>query len=365
MPDMRFAPPPSLRLVSENAGVNQTTVRSTNERVILSLLVRHCALSRFEIGQMSGLSAQTVSVISRALQRDGLIIAGEALRGRVGPPTIPMTLNPDGAYAIGLGLAEYGLDSVVMGVTGQCHARDFRGLDPGDDPVAALEQAVEEMMSSLSVEHRGRVAGIGLGLPSGDGPWGPKIVRALADGAALEERLGRGSGLPVYIQNGVTAAAGGESIFGSARDLSDFLFVFIGQQTEFRVVLSHRVYSGRRLQPNANDLATSAATTGIGRDGLWGRFDDVDGMSIGGGATELAEAIAADARKLQDFVAFDRLLLTGILPGPVRNEVTRRLAAALADVKVISGELDAASTAVGAAAMALSARFLFQEQGQN
>ena len=360
---MRFAPPPSLRLVSENAGVNQTTVRSTNERVILSLLVRYGALSRFEIGQMSGLSAQTVSVISRALQRDGLIIAGEALRGRVGPPTIPMTLNPDGAYAIGLGLAEHGLDSVVMGVTGQCHARDFRGLDPGDDPVAALEQAVEEMMSSLSVEERGRVAGIGLGLPSGDGPWGPKIVRALADGAALEERLGRGSGLPVYIQNGVTAAAGGESIFGSARDLSDFLFVFIGLQTEFRVVLSHRVYSGRRIQPNANDLATSAAQTGSDR--LWNRSDDLDGVLTDGWATKVAEAIAADARKLQDFVAFDTLLLTGLLPGPVRDEVTRRLAAALADVKVISGELDAASTAVGAAAMALSARFLFQEQGQN
>lgn len=366
MPDMRFAPPPFLRLVAEDVGVNQTTVRGTNERVILSLLVQNGALSRFEIGQMSGLSAQTVSVITRALQRDGLIVAGEALRGRVGPPTIPMRLNPDGAYALGFGLAPTGLDSVIMGVTGLCHARGHRRLDPDADPVAVLAQTIEEMLSSLSAERRKRVAGIGLALPSGVGPWGPDVEKALADGAALENRLGRGTGLPVHIQNGVTAAAGGESVFGAARTLSNFLFVFIGPQTEFRVVLGHRVHCGQHPpRPGPADLVTLARQIGPDGERLWHHPDDWEGLGVGDWVAIAAEEIAAQARTLQRFVSVDTLLLSGILPRHVRDEVARRVSDTLVGVTTIPGELDGGSTAVGAAALALSARFLLQLQGQS
>ena len=75
-------------------------MRSYNERLVLSLLLQNTGITRLEIGEQSGLSAQTVSVIIRSLEQEGLIARGEAQRGRVGPPTVPLSLNPDGAYSV-------------------------------------------------------------------------------------------------------------------------------------------------------------------------------------------------------------------------------------------------------------------------
>ncbi|MEP4430747.1 MAG: MarR family transcriptional regulator, partial [Hyphomicrobiales bacterium] len=78
---MRFAPPPSLRIADGSGGLNQIRVRSYNERLIMSLLLQNNGMSRMQMGKISGLSAQTISVIVRGLERDGLISRGEAQSG--------------------------------------------------------------------------------------------------------------------------------------------------------------------------------------------------------------------------------------------------------------------------------------------
>src|SRR5215475_6756558 len=81
--------------ILDSGGANQIRVRAYNERLVLSLVRRHGALSKAEIARRTGLSAQTVSVIMRALEKDGLLERGEPIRGRVGQPSIPMRLNAD------------------------------------------------------------------------------------------------------------------------------------------------------------------------------------------------------------------------------------------------------------------------------
>lgn len=86
---------------SEVRGTNQSGMRARNERLVLSLVRRHQALAKSEIARMTGLSAQTVSVIMRLLEKDGLLLRGEPVRGKVGQPSVPMRLNPDGAFSLG------------------------------------------------------------------------------------------------------------------------------------------------------------------------------------------------------------------------------------------------------------------------
>ena len=69
-----------------SAGTNQAGMREQNERLVLSLVRRHGALAKSEIARMTGLSAQTVSVIMRHLEADRLLRRGEPQRGRVGQP---------------------------------------------------------------------------------------------------------------------------------------------------------------------------------------------------------------------------------------------------------------------------------------
>ena len=83
-------------------GSNQSGMRAHNERLVLSLVRQHGALAKSDIARMTGLSAQTVSVIMRALEQDGLLLRGEPVRGRIGQPSVPMAIAPGGAYFLGL-----------------------------------------------------------------------------------------------------------------------------------------------------------------------------------------------------------------------------------------------------------------------
>ena len=54
-------------------GTTQSGVRLYNERLILSLVRLHGQLPKAEMARLTGLSAQTVSVIVRQLEADGLL----------------------------------------------------------------------------------------------------------------------------------------------------------------------------------------------------------------------------------------------------------------------------------------------------
>ncbi|MEZ5799698.1 MAG: winged helix-turn-helix transcriptional regulator [Nitratireductor sp.] len=79
-------------------GSNQSGMRAYNERLVLTLVRRHGSLAKTDIARMTGLSAQTVSVIMRQLEADELLLRGEPMRGRVGQPSVPLSLNPEGAF---------------------------------------------------------------------------------------------------------------------------------------------------------------------------------------------------------------------------------------------------------------------------
>ena len=67
----------SEKVIDPSGGSNQTRVRAYNERLLLSLVRRHGSQPKAEIARRTGLSAQTVSVIMRALEKDGLLLRGD------------------------------------------------------------------------------------------------------------------------------------------------------------------------------------------------------------------------------------------------------------------------------------------------
>ena len=87
---------------AKHGGANQAVVRLYNERLILSLTRRSGRLSKIEVARMTGLSVQSTSTIMNRLQIDGLLKREAPLRGRVGQPTVPVSLDPEGAFSLGL-----------------------------------------------------------------------------------------------------------------------------------------------------------------------------------------------------------------------------------------------------------------------
>ena len=69
-------------------------MRDHNERLVLSLVRQHGSLAKTEIARMTGLSAQTVSVIMRELEDEGLLLQAGA-DARQDRPAV----DPDGAQS--------------------------------------------------------------------------------------------------------------------------------------------------------------------------------------------------------------------------------------------------------------------------
>ena len=110
-------------------GTNQAGMREQNERLVLSLVRRHGSLAKSEIARMTGLSAQTVSVIMRHLEKDRLLRRGEPQRGRVGQPSVPLSLDPEGAFFLGAKVGRRSLDFVLVDFVGGIRHRAEAG-DP-------------------------------------------------------------------------------------------------------------------------------------------------------------------------------------------------------------------------------------------
>ena len=110
-------------------GTNQSGMRDHNERLVLSLVRRHGALAKSDIARMTGLSAQTVSVIMRGLEQDGLLERGEPVRGRVGQPSVPMSLAAEGAFFFGLKVGRRSADLVLTDFRGRMRAARLRPVD--------------------------------------------------------------------------------------------------------------------------------------------------------------------------------------------------------------------------------------------
>lgn len=352
MPDMRFAPPNPLRIADRASGLNAPSVRSYNERLVLSLLLQTGGTTRLEIGQTTGLSAQTVSVIVRSLEQEGLVAKGEAQRGRFGPPTIPMLLNPEGAFSIGVSFGANGADVVVIDFVGgvrfhRAHGYAGLGNGPAGPPMRA---PIEEAIASIPADMRRRIAGIGLAVPD-DALIGPGTARSLGgDPASAHAGLEDALDLPVFMQNDVTAAASGESLFGVARQLPDFVFFYLGSRLHSRLVLNHRIHNGR---------------TTVGSDDGLAEIRDL--LAGGAGETALSEwsdrcrdRIARSTSALLTFVGVPTLVLSTYAPTPITERMTAGLAAALPGLEIVVGRERAAPKAWGAASLPYHSRFMVQ-----
>lgn len=360
MPDMRFAPPNPLRIADRASGLNAVSVRSYNERLVLSLLLQNKSTTRLEIGERSGLSAQTVSVLVRSLEQEGLVAKGEAQKGRVGPPTVPIVLNPEGAFSIGISVGNRNTEVVLIDFVGEVR---FHTTLPnpeagrGSNHSEFLE-TIRNAVSMLPRKARERLAGVGLALPHGisNGRNGEAYFKALQE--EIEEHLG----ISVFVQNDITAAASGESMFGVAKPLTDYMYFFLGANLHGRLVLNHQIYNGN--SPVSFDVGLAALEREVVRQGLsaaplWDRtgpsphYGDVFDAWV----VRLVDQMGRSLDAVSQFVEFETVVLSSYAPGEMCRTICDRLEAKLAGVKAIAGNIALSPKAVGAASLPFSSRF--------
>jgi predicted NBD/HSP70 family sugar kinase len=246
------APPAAPTRLLMLTGSNLIHTKEFNLRIVHETIRLHGPISRAEVARHTELTGQTVSNLVRELVARGLVHEGERRHERRGAPSVALTLNPDGAWSMGLDLDRDHLTGVLVDLAGTVRQRIAVALD-FPTPAEAVDLMVDVAERLLSAEGIDRevVSGIGVGIPGpmhkapGDRDYhaSPKAFPGWTD-VPIAELLRERLGLPVILENNATAAAVGERWYGAGQHLGTFFYVYFGSGLGGGLVMQGRPYEG-------------------------------------------------------------------------------------------------------------------------
>jgi predicted NBD/HSP70 family sugar kinase len=215
-------------------GSNHVGMRQFNERVVLQAIRHSGGLAKADIARLTNLTAQTVQVIIARLEADGLVRKLAPVRGKVGQPSVPMALKPDGAFSIGINIGRRSLDMLLVDFTGQVRERvsqSYAYLDP-DKLFPEINARLHALIDSLRPALKARLHGVGVAAPLSLGGWQtlldmPTSVAAQWAGIDIRERVQTMTPLPVEFVKDTAAACVAELVAGRGRSIRSFLYVFV------------------------------------------------------------------------------------------------------------------------------------------
>ena len=229
---------------------DQFFIREQNSSFVLWMLHKNAPLSRAQLAIKTGLNKSTVSsLVDELLERKLIHETGLNSRG-VGRPGTLLEINPRAGCILGL---EFGVDFLAVILTdfvGNILWRKEKATDPEESQKKTLERALVLVRGATAAARQINlpVLGMGLTIPgtvdldAGTLIFAPNLHW---HNLQLREFFSRETGLKVYLENDANAAAVAEHLFGTARQSTDFLFVFAGVGIGGGLFLNGELYRGK------------------------------------------------------------------------------------------------------------------------
>jgi predicted NBD/HSP70 family sugar kinase len=238
-------------------GTNMPKVGSYNRAVVLDAIQVSDGISRVQIAEQAGLTAQTVSVIVRKLLEEGLVIEDGSLPSSGGKPRTILRVDPTAGYAVGIHFDPGEISYVLADLAGQPVATLHTDVRPGLAPATVIRQmarTARRMLVEAGVPDD-KVLGIGLACPGpldADGVMNfpPRLTGW--DHVPIKRLLEEHTGFSVTCDNDAAAAAIGERWAGVARATPSFAYLYLGTGIGGGLFLDNQIYRGRSL--NAGEL---------------------------------------------------------------------------------------------------------------
>jgi len=235
-------------------------MRQFNERVVLQAIRLNGSLPKADIARLTGLTAQTVGLITNRLEEDSLILKQARLRGRIGQPSIPLALNPDGAFAIGIKIGRRSADWLLVDFCGQVrqrHSMDYAFPD-ALDLLPAIQTHMQALLATLG-DLGDRLVGVGVAAPFQLGGWHRMLGLSESQSQTwnhmdLRAQVQNMTDLPVSFAKDTSAACVAELVAGRGRDLKNFLYLFVDTFVGGGLVINSRLHGG--VHGNAGAVAS-------------------------------------------------------------------------------------------------------------
>ncbi|HKM57906.1 MAG TPA: ROK family transcriptional regulator [Chthoniobacterales bacterium] len=383
--------------VYTSRGTDQSGVKLYNERLVLSLIRSHGSLSKTEIARRTGLSTQASSVIMNQLERDGLLLRREPTRGKVGQPSIPMSLNPEGAFSIGFKFGRRSATFILMDLVG--NVRRLQSMTyPYPIPKELerfVESAVAEIPGHLDEDQMTKICGLGIAVPFQMWGWeaetgAPHDVVEAWRGYEIKSEVQKRVPWPVHLCNDATAACAAELAFGNRARYANFLYVYFATFIGGGVVLDGALYPGRAGYAGSfgsilvPDPAEKSAQSLIRRASIYIlenrlRSEGKDpailrrspaawnelGATLEDWVEQVADSLSTAVGSAISVIDFEAVVIDGAFPTSVRTAVVQQTREkfkrmeiqGVAPVEIVEGQIGGDASVLGAASLPLLAGF--------
>lgn len=378
-------------------GGNVGKLRTYNEHLVLSAILEEGALSKAELSRRTGLSANAAMVITNELIARKMLVKCQPVRGQIGQPSTPVTVNPDGAFAIGVSIARRRVQSLLLNFSGEVVAQCEQPHEY-PEPTSSIETAIKQckyLIGRLDEAARDRTVGLGVALPGQLHAWTEEL--GLASGALdgwrhadVQATLANVTGLETVLYNDASAACAAEMMCGTAITSPSALYLFFGTFIGGGVVLAGRLYQGACKNAGAiGSMPVLLSAARAEKDQLIHKASilqleslikshglDPDAALSGEGGEEAehifglwmdqaAPAVAASIVSALSVIDFETVVVDGIMTPDWRRQLRERIVvelsrqnlAGLIQPKIAAGSIGFSAPNLGAAIMPLRARF--------
>lgn len=241
-------------------GSNQIGMRQFNDRVVLQALRVHGSMPKAELARLTGLTAQTIGLITARLDEDQLLVREAPVRGKVGQPSVPLGLNPDGAFSVGIKIGRRSADWLLVDFQGRVRQRLSIAypFPDAETLLPAIEKNLNRLLDDLGAL-RSRVVGVGVAAPFQLGGWHRMLGLTEAQSDAwthldLAAEVQAMTELPVSFAKDTSAACVAELLQGRGRDLHSFLYLFLDTFVGGGLVIDSHLHRG--VSGNAGAVAS-------------------------------------------------------------------------------------------------------------
>jgi len=309
-----------------------------------------------------------------------------------------MSLEPGGAFSLGLKIGRRSLDLVLVDFCGVVRKRDHRTF-AFPTPSMILEfvrVSLPRITETLDERQRRRIAGLGVAFPFQLWTWEEEIgapagaMRAWRD-FDVEAEIAKLCPYPVILCNDATAGCAAEFFFGRGWRFRDFLYFFVGAFIGGGLVLDGALRTGRTgntaalgsmpVMPKSEggrapqliacasiyQLERRLETAGVDASPIWatpGDWPDF-GAPLDAWIEEVAFALAYASLSAISIIDFEAIIVDGAAPIHVRDRLVARASQifasldrrGLSDVEIVSGTVGADALAIGGAALPLLKNF--------
>jgi predicted NBD/HSP70 family sugar kinase len=209
---------------------NSNLIRRINVVRVFHGIRAEPGISPQRLSKATGLDLATISIIINGLEQD-LVVRREigARTGRSGRPTSNLYINADAGVLAGVSFEADKILLVITTLTGvQRGAVQIEGSTDAAVAVAAAKSGLLNLLKQTGIKRKALV-GVGVGVPGlvaldGRLVLAPNLGWQDFDLAgALTRALG--GAVPVQVENDTKAAALAEHVFGSSRDVTDFVYL--------------------------------------------------------------------------------------------------------------------------------------------